>query len=175
MNYNGNELERLEDKLNFEVITPSTPTHYPDVLTRRSSILDLILTKGVGLNVHTYSPLRRPDNNIALDNAEIVECIADSLESQCSSASSPDDLDHINHIEKKVLHRATLEPNDDLPLQRFYATKMCLYATTRITQAQSTGACYGERWTAHDPRGPEQRRRPPTTSQPTPSLILRMG
>ncbi|GBP11388.1 Probable RNA-directed DNA polymerase from transposon BS [Eumeta japonica] len=33
-------------------------------------------------------PLKKPDNSVAIDDAEIAECLADSIETQCSHASS---------------------------------------------------------------------------------------
>ncbi|GBP34044.1 hypothetical protein EVAR_94057_1 [Eumeta japonica] len=58
-------------------------------------------------------PLKRPDNTIDIDDAEIVECKADSTESQFSHASPPYDISHIHCIEKEVRHKASLEPKDD--------------------------------------------------------------
>ncbi|GBP56441.1 Probable RNA-directed DNA polymerase from transposon BS [Eumeta japonica] len=60
-------------------------------------------------------PLTRPDDSVSLDDAEIAECLADSIESQCSHAYPPHDIAHINHIEEEVQHKASLEPKDDLP------------------------------------------------------------
>ncbi|GBP61639.1 Probable RNA-directed DNA polymerase from transposon BS [Eumeta japonica] len=54
------------------------------------------------------------DNTIGLDDAEVVECLADSIETQCSHASSPHDITHINRIEKEVLQKTFLEHKDDL-------------------------------------------------------------
>ncbi|GBP13807.1 RNA-directed DNA polymerase from mobile element jockey [Eumeta japonica] len=236
-NYNGDKLNRLEDKLNFEIIAPFTSTYFPNIVTNRPSTLDIALTKGVVLNFNyietlhgllsdhrpvmgppdggvltkhirtvvgkserdvptssdrrrlppnilesikaknaalrhaseyptpeyrsrarafqhevrtrvqefrnenwsdlvqeitathkafckvtkalkteEYIPaLKRPDNSVALDDAEIAECLADSIESQCSHASSPHDIVHINHIEEEIQNIASLEPKDDLP------------------------------------------------------------
>ncbi|GBP26327.1 Probable RNA-directed DNA polymerase from transposon BS [Eumeta japonica] len=59
-------------------------------------------------------PLKRPDGSIALDDAEVAECIADSIETQCSHASPPHDTAHISRIEEEVLQKTSLEPRDDL-------------------------------------------------------------
>ncbi|GBP67659.1 Probable RNA-directed DNA polymerase from transposon BS [Eumeta japonica] len=59
-------------------------------------------------------PLKRPDGTTALDDADVAECIADSIETQCSHVSPPHDIAHINSIEEEVLQKASLEPKDDL-------------------------------------------------------------
>ncbi|GBP11668.1 Probable RNA-directed DNA polymerase from transposon BS [Eumeta japonica] len=61
------------------------------------------------------SPLKRQDNSVALDDEEIAECLADSIESQCSHASPPHDIAHIHQIEEEVQHKVSLEPKDTLP------------------------------------------------------------
>ncbi|GBP81498.1 Probable RNA-directed DNA polymerase from transposon BS [Eumeta japonica] len=50
----------------------------------------------------------------AIDDAEIAECLADSIETQCSHASPPHDIAHISRIEEEVLQKTSLEPKDDL-------------------------------------------------------------
>ncbi|GBP30958.1 Probable RNA-directed DNA polymerase from transposon BS [Eumeta japonica] len=60
-------------------------------------------------------PLKRPHNSVALDDVEIAECLANSIESQCSHASPPHDIAHVNRIEEDVQNKASLEPKDDLP------------------------------------------------------------
>ncbi|GBP58167.1 Probable RNA-directed DNA polymerase from transposon BS [Eumeta japonica] len=59
-------------------------------------------------------PLKKPDNSEAIDDAEIAECLADSIETQCSHASPPHDIAHISRIEEEVLQKTSLEPKDDL-------------------------------------------------------------
>ncbi|GBP76715.1 Probable RNA-directed DNA polymerase from transposon BS [Eumeta japonica] len=59
-------------------------------------------------------PLKKPDNSVAIDDAEIAECLADSIETQCSHASPPYDIAHISRIEEEVLKKTSLEPKDDL-------------------------------------------------------------
>ncbi|GBP71686.1 Probable RNA-directed DNA polymerase from transposon BS [Eumeta japonica] len=59
-------------------------------------------------------PLKKPDNSGAIDDAEIAECLADSIETQCSHASPPHDIAHISRIEEEVLQKTSLEPKDDL-------------------------------------------------------------
>ncbi|GBP81423.1 hypothetical protein EVAR_59425_1 [Eumeta japonica] len=54
--------------------------------------------------------LRRPDNTVTLNDAEIVNYIVNSIESQRSYASSPHDVEHTQRIE-----RVSLEPKDILP------------------------------------------------------------
>ncbi|GBP50656.1 hypothetical protein EVAR_34164_1 [Eumeta japonica] len=38
---------------------------------------------------YTLYPTQKPDNSVAIDDAEIAECLADSIETQCSHASPP--------------------------------------------------------------------------------------
>ncbi|GBP06726.1 Probable RNA-directed DNA polymerase from transposon BS [Eumeta japonica] len=59
-------------------------------------------------------PLKKPDNSVAIDDAEIVEYLADSIETQCSHASPPHDIVHISRIEEEVFQKTSLEPKDDL-------------------------------------------------------------
>ncbi|GBP67647.1 RNA-directed DNA polymerase from mobile element jockey [Eumeta japonica] len=254
LDYNGDKLDRLQDRLEFEIIAPSTATHFPHNVTHRPSTIDIALTKGVALNLNqietlhkltsdhrpvllkmgppdggrpnpTYEidsaigaltshirtvvekcerevpassdrrkfppdileliraknkalrrasayptpeyrsraralqrevkarvqefrnecwsdlmeeirpshkafwsvtkalktegytsipPLKRLDGSTALDDAEVAECLADSIETQCSHASPPHDPAHISRIEEEVLHKTSLEPQDDL-------------------------------------------------------------
>ncbi|GBP18729.1 Probable RNA-directed DNA polymerase from transposon BS [Eumeta japonica] len=73
------------------------------------------ITKALKTEGYTpIPPLKRPDGSIALDDAEVAECIADSIETQCSHASPPHDTAHISHIEEEVLQKTSLEPKDDL-------------------------------------------------------------
>ncbi|GBP78193.1 Probable RNA-directed DNA polymerase from transposon X-element [Eumeta japonica] len=51
---------------------------------------------------------------MAIDDVEIAKCLADSIETQCSHASSPHDIAHISRIEEEVLQKTSLEPKDDL-------------------------------------------------------------
>ncbi|GBP16717.1 hypothetical protein EVAR_13338_1 [Eumeta japonica] len=61
------------------------------------------------------SPLKKAETTFALDDAEIAECLADSIETQCSHASPPHDIVHINHIEEEDHCKISLKPKDDLP------------------------------------------------------------
>ncbi|GBP90021.1 RNA-directed DNA polymerase from mobile element jockey [Eumeta japonica] len=45
MNENGEKLDQLQDRLEFEIIAPSTATYFPHNDTYRTSILDIALTK----------------------------------------------------------------------------------------------------------------------------------
>ncbi|GBP83604.1 Probable RNA-directed DNA polymerase from transposon X-element [Eumeta japonica] len=53
MDYKENKLHRLQDRLEFEIIAPSTATHFPNNVTHRPSTLDIALTKGVALNLNS--------------------------------------------------------------------------------------------------------------------------
>ncbi|GBP88549.1 Probable RNA-directed DNA polymerase from transposon X-element [Eumeta japonica] len=73
------------------------------------------ITKALKTERYTpIPPLKRPDGTTALDDAEVAECIADSIETQCSHVSPPHDIAHINSIEEEVLQKTSLEPKDDL-------------------------------------------------------------
>ncbi|GBP23741.1 hypothetical protein EVAR_13697_1 [Eumeta japonica] len=62
------------------------------------------ITKALKTEGYTPIPsLKRPDGTTALDDAEVAECIADSIQTQCSHVSPPHDIAHINSIEKEVL------------------------------------------------------------------------
>ncbi|GBP90877.1 hypothetical protein EVAR_78527_1 [Eumeta japonica] len=63
---------------------------------------------------YTLYPTQKPDNSVAIDDAEIAECLAYSIETQCSHASPPHDIAHISRIEEEVLQKTSLEPKDDL-------------------------------------------------------------
>ncbi|GBP41864.1 Probable RNA-directed DNA polymerase from transposon BS [Eumeta japonica] len=58
--------------------------------------------------------LKRPNGSIVLYDAEVAECIADSIETQCSHVSPPHDIAHINTTEEEVLQKTSFEPKDDL-------------------------------------------------------------
>ncbi|GBP68522.1 Probable RNA-directed DNA polymerase from transposon BS [Eumeta japonica] len=73
------------------------------------------ITKALKTEGYTpIPPLKRPNGTTALDDAEVAECIADSIETQCSHVSPPHDIAHINSIEEEVLQKTSLEPKDDL-------------------------------------------------------------
>ncbi|GBP31632.1 Probable RNA-directed DNA polymerase from transposon BS [Eumeta japonica] len=65
-------------------------------------------------DIPLYPQLKKPGNSVAIDDAEIAECLADSIETQCSQASPPHDIAHISRIEEEVLQKTSLEPKDDL-------------------------------------------------------------
>ncbi|GBP70608.1 Probable RNA-directed DNA polymerase from transposon BS [Eumeta japonica] len=74
------------------------------------------VTKALKTEGYTLYPHSKPDNSVAIDDAEIAECLADSIETQCSHASPPHDIAHISRIEEEVLQKTSLEPKDDLAL-----------------------------------------------------------
>ncbi|GBP93519.1 hypothetical protein EVAR_98271_1 [Eumeta japonica] len=59
-----------------------------------------------------YTPTQKPDNSVAIDDAEIAECLADSIETQCSHASSARHFIYQSHRERGSQN--LLEPKDDL-------------------------------------------------------------
>ncbi|GBP40816.1 Probable RNA-directed DNA polymerase from transposon BS [Eumeta japonica] len=59
-------------------------------------------------------PLKKADSSLAVDDVEKAECLADSLELQCSHTIPPIDIHHIARVEEEVRHKTSLEPRDDL-------------------------------------------------------------
>ncbi|GBP61865.1 Probable RNA-directed DNA polymerase from transposon X-element [Eumeta japonica] len=57
MDQNGEKLDRLQDRLEFEIIAPSTATYFPYNDSNRPSTLDIALTKGVALNLNSFETL----------------------------------------------------------------------------------------------------------------------
>ncbi|GBP51112.1 hypothetical protein EVAR_31837_1 [Eumeta japonica] len=57
--------------------------------------------------------LKRPNKSIAFDNRGNVECLADSIEHQCSENPSYDS-EYVSKVDEKVRHRVSLQPKDDL-------------------------------------------------------------
>ncbi|GBP40531.1 Probable RNA-directed DNA polymerase from transposon BS [Eumeta japonica] len=58
-------------------------------------------------------PTQKPDNSVAIDDAEIAECLADSIETQCSHASSARHRSYQSH-RGRGSPKTSLEPKDDL-------------------------------------------------------------
>ncbi|GBP30474.1 RNA-directed DNA polymerase from mobile element jockey [Eumeta japonica] len=72
------------------------------------------ITKALKTEGYTpIPPLKRPNGSIALDDAEVAECLADSIETQCSHVSPPHDIAHINSIEEEVKGFESSEVNPD--------------------------------------------------------------
>ncbi|GBP29528.1 Probable RNA-directed DNA polymerase from transposon BS [Eumeta japonica] len=59
-------------------------------------------------------PLKKADSSLAIDDVEKAECLADSLELQCSHTIPPVDIHHITRVEEEVRHKTSLEPRNDL-------------------------------------------------------------
>ncbi|GBP94157.1 Probable RNA-directed DNA polymerase from transposon BS [Eumeta japonica] len=62
---------------------------------------------------YTLYPTQKPDNSVAIDDAEIAECLADSIETQCSHASPPRHRSYQSH-RGRGSPKTSLEPKDDL-------------------------------------------------------------
>ncbi|GBP30801.1 Probable RNA-directed DNA polymerase from transposon BS [Eumeta japonica] len=62
---------------------------------------------------YTLYPTQKPDNSVAIDDAEIAECLADSIETQCSHASLRT-TSLISVASRKRFSKNFLEPKDDL-------------------------------------------------------------
>ena len=63
--------------------------------------------------VTTIPPLTRPDKSVAFDDDEKSECLADSLEAQCTPSSQPVDKAHLAKVDAEVERRTSLPPNED--------------------------------------------------------------
>ncbi|GBP87555.1 RNA-directed DNA polymerase from mobile element jockey [Eumeta japonica] len=64
-NSNRRKMVALAEDLHFNIITPLTPTHYPNYVNRRPDILDIALMKGVSAALEEiYTPIL---NNISND------------------------------------------------------------------------------------------------------------
>ncbi|GBP10437.1 Probable RNA-directed DNA polymerase from transposon BS [Eumeta japonica] len=70
------------------------------------------VTKALKTEDIPYTPTQKPDNSEAIDDAEIAECLADSIETQCSHASSARHRSYQSHRGRGS--PKTLEPKDDL-------------------------------------------------------------
>lgn len=57
-------------------------------------------------------PLNRPNQPPAFDDEEKAECLADSLEAQCTPSTLPVDPDHLREVDSEVERRAALPPTD---------------------------------------------------------------
>ncbi|GBP78854.1 Probable RNA-directed DNA polymerase from transposon BS [Eumeta japonica] len=74
-NYNGIKLDELEDRLDFEIIAPSTSTCFPHVVTHRPLTIDIALTKGVALNfngIETIHGLTIPNDIASTDEIDFA-------------------------------------------------------------------------------------------------------
>ena len=61
----------------------------------------------------TVPPLTRPDKSVAFDDSEKAECLADSLESQCTPSTQPVDSSHLLKVDSEVERRSSLPPVED--------------------------------------------------------------
>lgn len=60
-------------------------------------------------------PLNRDNQPPAFDDDEKAECLAESLESQCTPSTQPIDPAHLNMVNSEVESRSSLPPTDSLP------------------------------------------------------------
>ncbi|GBP87585.1 Probable RNA-directed DNA polymerase from transposon BS [Eumeta japonica] len=73
------------------------------------------VAKALKTDVRGHACPQKPDNDLAFDDQEKAEYLADSIELQCSLNPAPPDLEHVNRVENEVLRRSSLPPKDDLP------------------------------------------------------------
>lgn len=62
-NPNGIKLDRLVDTLNFDIIPPMAPTHYPFNVAHRPDILDFALLKNTALRLRSIEVLHELDSD----------------------------------------------------------------------------------------------------------------
>ncbi|GBP05610.1 Probable RNA-directed DNA polymerase from transposon BS [Eumeta japonica] len=58
------------------------------------------VTKALKTEDIPYTPTQKPDNSVAIDDAEIAECLADSIETQCSRFPSARHRSYQSHREQ---------------------------------------------------------------------------
>lgn len=101
-------IAELRDERWGDLMSEMTPHHQAYWRIARSLKTDVVTST---------PPLTRPDGSIAFDDDEKAECLADSLESQCSPSREPVDPDHLreveSHVERLVASR-TIPPNTPL-------------------------------------------------------------
>lgn len=56
-NPNGKELLKITQSLDLDVLSPYSPTHYPDQTDHTPDVLDFALVKGIALNLRAIEPL----------------------------------------------------------------------------------------------------------------------
>ncbi|GBP88721.1 hypothetical protein EVAR_60657_1 [Eumeta japonica] len=104
----------------MEEITPSHQTYWK-------------LAKALKSNGYLPTPaLRKPDNSFAVDNREKADCLADSIEQQCSN-NSIHDAAHSHRIEEEVRNE-NRTARDDWPRLRRRNTK-----THQSTKTKGSG------------------------------------
>ncbi|GBP56338.1 Probable RNA-directed DNA polymerase from transposon BS [Eumeta japonica] len=71
-------------------------------------------SRALALQREVKARIRELRNEMAIDDAEIAECLADSIETQCSHVSPPHVIAHFSRIEEEVIQKTSLEPKDNL-------------------------------------------------------------
>lgn len=110
----GRKLEQFAERYNFDILAPGEPTHYPEVVTYRPDILDIVLLKNVNLLVDSLEVFHELDSDhrpVILDltppdgrapHSPIVETkvVVDwkKLEGDLQAASSP----HLDAIPDQI-------------------------------------------------------------------------
>jgi Reverse transcriptase (RNA-dependent DNA polymerase)/Endonuclease-reverse transcriptase len=89
------------DKLLREI----EPTHQAYWRLARSFKADTVVS---------MPPLRKPDDSIAFNDDEKSECLADSMETQCSPSTLLCDPDHIAHVDREVERLSAAPPTTSL-------------------------------------------------------------
>ncbi|GBP86568.1 Probable RNA-directed DNA polymerase from transposon BS [Eumeta japonica] len=80
--------------------------------------LEHLRAKNAALRL-AYAYPSRENSSLAVDDQEKAECIADSIELQCSHILPPHDIQHMTLIEEECPSQTSLDPLDDLsPVSR---------------------------------------------------------
>ncbi|GBP18791.1 hypothetical protein EVAR_93219_1 [Eumeta japonica] len=122
LSFNARGSSNNINRLGFNVLSPLTPTQFPDSNQHRPDILDIALLKRLALRLGGIETLQRFNsdhcpvhlNPITFDDRDKAECLADSIKQQCSQTSSPYDPQHTHRIEEEVQQTISLDSEDDL-------------------------------------------------------------
>ncbi|GBP69982.1 Probable RNA-directed DNA polymerase from transposon BS [Eumeta japonica] len=92
------------------------------------------------------TPTQKPDNSVAIDDAEIAECLADSIETQMLSPSPPHDIVNISRIEGGVNRHFTFRH------ERTHSTRRLIRAG--VPQSSTLSPLLYSAYTNDTPRPP---------------------
>ncbi|GBP76114.1 hypothetical protein EVAR_41897_1 [Eumeta japonica] len=123
------------------------------------------VTKALKTEGYTLYPTQKPDNSVAIDDAEIAECLADSIETQCSHASPSRHRSYQSH-RGRGSPKTSLEPKTIWLLSPQRSQTLVKSLNTRKAPGLDGGGGY---------RHPQARKpRPPASYRPI-SLLSGLG
>ncbi|GBP62133.1 Probable RNA-directed DNA polymerase from transposon BS [Eumeta japonica] len=97
MDKNGEKLDQLQDRLEFEIIAPSTMNYFPYNDSNRPSTLDIALTKGVALNLNSIETL----HSLLSDHRPRVSTAFEKIDTPPLN-SIPDDIRTTEEIDHAI-------------------------------------------------------------------------